>query len=105
MSPYGLVWCQSDGNPIHPRDDYKAWQRALVAAGMATVDPETEKVIGGMPLHAARHTTATLLMAARVDEKVRMEIMGQSSVQAQRGYVHVDTTHTRAALKALDGLL
>ncbi|WP_301119910.1 tyrosine-type recombinase/integrase [Mycolicibacterium fortuitum] len=103
-SPHNLVWCMADGSPINPSNDRRAWRDALMAAGVARRGDDG-KLAGWSPLHAARHTTATLLMAAGVPEKVRMEIMGQSSVQAQQGYVHADLTLTRAALENLGGLL
>jgi integrase len=97
-NPHGLVWRHSDGRPLSPTDDHEAWQHLLVAAGV------TEKG-ATIPLHSARHSTATLLQDAGVDEPTRMAIMGQSSVAAHRGYIHVDQTQTRAALGKLAALL
>lgn len=97
-NPHGLVWHHPNGNPISPTDDHEAWQALLKAAGI-TDEGQT------IPLHSARHATATLLQAYGVPEEVRMKIMGQSSVAAHRGYVHVDQTQTRAALAHLDELL
>ena len=93
-NPHDLVWCHADGRPLYPSDDQDGWTEALKRAGVQHV-----------PLHSARHTTATLLMQAGVSEDVRMAIMGQSSVAAQRGYVHVDQTLTRKALLELTQLL
>jgi integrase len=89
-NPHGLVWRHPDGRPIAPRDDSTLWHQALDKAELPAIG-----------LHAARHTTATLLLAAGVPEQVRMQIMGQSSVDAHRGYVHVDQSQTRAALENL----
>lgn len=97
-NPHGLVWHHPDGRPISEKDDHTAWQHLLKTAGI-TAEGET------LPIHAARHSTATLLQAAGVAEEVRMRIMGQSSVAAHRGYVHVDQTQTRAALANLSELL
>lgn len=97
-NPHGLVWHHPDGRPLSPTDDHEAWQALLKTAGVTT-DGET------IPLHSARHTTATMLQAAGVDEQTRMAIMGQSSAAAQRGYIHVDQTQARTALGNLAQLL
>lgn len=97
-NPHGLVWHHEDGRPISPTNDYEMWQQLLIAA-------EITEVGAPIPLHAARHSTATLLQESGVSEEVRMQIMGQSSVAAHRGYIHVDQTQTRAALANLAPLL
>lgn len=97
-NPHGLVWHHVDGRPLSPTDDHEAWQ-ALLKSARVTSAGET------IPLHSARHTTATMLQAAGVDESTRMAIMGQSSAAAQRGYIHVDQTQARAALSNLGQLL
>jgi integrase len=91
---HDLVWHHGDGRPISPRDDYDNWQTALKTAGLPPA-----------PLHVARGTTATLLAEAGVPEDVRMQILGHVSVTAHRGYVYIDQTRTRDAMKALDQLL
>jgi integrase len=99
--PYGehnlhdLVWHRPDGRPIPPRDDYTNWRAALKAADLPPA-----------PLHAARHTTATLLAEAGTPEQVTMKILGHSSIQVSRGYAHLDLALPRAAMStALDDLL
>lgn len=95
----GLVWTRENGAPLLDRDDSQAWRDTLTAAGLANED-------GDVPtLHSARHTVATLLQGAGVDEAVRMQLLGHSSVAAHRGYAHVDQTLTRAALGELGKLL
>ena len=89
-SRHGLVWCREDGRPIDPRDDSAAWDAALRAAGLPDVK-----------LHAARHTTATLLMEMGIDTKVIEELLGHTSVVTTRGYQQVSQAMAR---KALDGL-
>lgn len=91
---FGLVWATPTGTPIPNKTDSDMWHAALARAGVPDV-----------PLHAARHTTATLLQEMGVEEHVRMQIMGHSSVAAQRGYAHVDLALARKALGNLDGLL
>ncbi|MGH3501362.1 MAG: tyrosine-type recombinase/integrase [Nocardioidaceae bacterium] len=87
---HDLVWTRPDGRPIDGRADYRAWQRHLAAAG-----------IPAMPLHAARHTAATLLQTLGVAEDVRMSILGHSQVTTQRRYAHTDLTLQRQALAIL----
>lgn len=93
-NPHGLIFHHDGGRPISPEEDHAAWKALLKRAE-----------VDDAPLHAARHTTATLLMSAGVDEQTRMSLMGQSSVVAHRGYVHVDRTHARKALNNLAALL
>lgn len=97
-NPHNLVWHHPDGRPISPSDDHTRWQELIVAAGI-TGPGQT------VPLHVARHSAATMLLEAGVPEEVRMAIMGQSSVAAHRGYLHVDQTQARAAISNLAGLL
>lgn len=92
--PHGLVWTRPDGQPIDPRDDLTAWHDALTAAKLPAVQ-----------LHAARHTTATLLLEAGVDAKVIAAILGHSDAVVTRGYQHVNQVLAAAALERLDVLL
>lgn len=96
-NPHGLVWHWPDGRPISPTDDFELWQQVLQRAGIPSDSAAT--------LHSARHSTATMLQELGVPEEVRMQIMGQSSAAAHRGYVHIDQTQTRAALAKLAPLL
>jgi integrase len=91
---HSLVWCNEDGHPISPRDDYDNWQSALKTAGLPPA-----------PLHVARNTCATLLAEAGVPEDIRMAILGQVSITAHRSYVYRDQAQTRQAMTALDQLL
>jgi integrase len=93
-SPHGLVWTQSDGSPLTPDRDYRAWKAALAAAGLQPI-----------PLHGTRHTAATLLLEAGVDTHVIASIVGHSSIVVTRGYQHVSLDHAREGLGALSALL
>ncbi len=93
-NPYDLMWVTARKQPIPGKYDNTAWHDALKRAK-----------VPDLPLHAARHTTATLLQEMGVEESVRMQIMGHSSVAAQRGYAHVNLAFAREALGNLDGLL
>lgn len=91
---FDLMWASLAGNPIDNKTDSEAWHAALALAKVPDIR-----------LHDARHTTATLLLEMGVDEKVRMDIMGQSSLATQRRYAHVDLSLARKALGNLDCLL
>ncbi|WP_141213998.1 tyrosine-type recombinase/integrase, partial [Mycobacterium marinum] len=86
-NPHNLVWHDSAGNPVSPRDDYDNWQNALKAAGLPPA-----------PLHVARHTTATLLLQAGVPEDIRMSILGHAGALVARQYAHVDTSLARKSM-------
>jgi integrase len=94
INPHSLVWHHADGRPLSPREDYDNWQAALKTAGLAPA-----------PLHAARNTTATLLLEAGVPEDIRMAILGHVSVTAHRAYAHINQAPKREAMAALDQLL
>jgi len=89
-NPHGLVWHHDDGRPIAPRADHSNWKAALAAADL----PES-------PLHAARNTTATLLMEAGVDPKIIQTILGHASIVTTRGYLYADDALTRRAVGTL----
>lgn len=94
-NPHNLVWHRGDGRPIDRYADYQAWREALKIAGLPPV-----------PLHVARHTTATLLLQAGVGEDIRMAILGHAGVAVHRGYAHVDLSTARNAMAgALNALL
>jgi len=88
---HDLVWPRLDGQPIEASDDAAAWHLALAAAGVPDVE-----------LHAARHTTSTLLLEAGVDVRVIEQIVGHSSAITTRGYQHVSLELARRALDALE---
>lgn len=89
----GLVWRDGDG-PVDPKDDYAAWQAALATAG-----------IRPLPLHSARHTTATLLLEAGVDAKIIQELLGHTDVATTQGYQHVNLALAREAMERLGSAL
>ena len=89
-SPFGLVWSTSDGAPISARDDLAAWHDLLTRAGV----PRNH-------LHAARHTTATLLMDLGIDVTVIQSILGHAQPLTTQRYQHADLTMSRTALARL----
>jgi integrase len=90
----GLVWARANGDPIDPKADNAEWHDALERAGLPSV-----------PLHAARHSCATLLLRAGVDQRVIASIMGHSNVTTTQGYLHSDQTLQRDAMARLGTML
>lgn len=88
-NPHGLVFARPDGSPIAPTADAQVWDRMLRDAGLPDVR-----------LHDARHTSATLLLEAGVDEATIAQILGHSLLVTTRRYAHVNMGLMRAALDA-----
>lgn len=89
----GYVW--GGDKPTGPRTDWGAWKRMLEHAG-----------VPHRPLHAARATTASLLLDAGVSAEVIAEILGHSQVLITRKhYLHGDELMHRSAMNALEALL
>ena len=93
-SPSGLVFTRADGRPHDPAQDNHAWHDALDAAGLPQVK-----------LHAARHTTATLLLELGVDPKVIQAILGHSTVVMTRAYQHASIEMQRRAMDSMADLM
>lgn len=94
-SPHDLVWPNADGAPREPDDDLAIWRELQTRA-------EVEHP-AGRPyyVHEARHATATLLMAMKVPESVRIAIMGHAGIRSTRNYEHSDIEMAREALEAM----
>ena len=86
-NPHGLVWTDSNGQPIVASNDLQAWKE---------VQEELKLPVVG--LHSMRHTTATVLLKLGVPDTVRIQIMGHSTAAVTRIYEHVDLTMARHAL-------
>ena len=102
LSPTGLVWTR-DGDPLMPRsaaEDRKAW-KALQDAAKVWKATSADGKHTYYVLHEARHTTATLLLAAGVDPEVIKAIMGHSSIVTTQGYQHVNSAMAKKALEAV----
>lgn len=93
VNPRNLVWHYPDGRPIGPREDYESWKQLLIDAKVIAPEKET------LPMHMARHTTASLLRSAGIDEQTRMEILGHATVDSQRIYAHADQVRHIAAME------
>lgn len=101
-SPHGLVWPRPDGRPQVDRDDREEWRAITDAARVAWLDGVQGR---RYPLYSARHTTATLLRKARVDNETIEEIMGHASILSTQAYLHTDPARKRAALEEIAGSL
>jgi len=84
---HDLVWCTVDGAPISPEDDYDEWVDWLSASD-----------IPHRKLHAARHTTATLLRNLGYSSDVIKTILGHSTVLQTQAYTEIDVRLAREAL-------
>lgn len=90
----GLILTRDGGRPIDPSDDSATWHAVLRDAGLPPV-----------PLHSARHTTATLLYELEVPERTRVAILGHSSATVTAGYTHVSDREAADAMGRLGTLL
>jgi integrase len=98
----GVCWHESDlvfttgwGTPIHPRNDYRSFQRLVEKAGLRRVR-----------LHDLRHTAASLLLAQDVAPRVVMEILGHSQISVTMNtYTHVDPELNRVATDRMEKAL
>lgn len=86
-SEFDLVWPRADGRPLTDKEDVKAWKALLERAEVPEYD-----------LYEARHTAATLLRAAGVDDETIIAIMGHASILSTKAYLHTDIERARAAL-------
>jgi site-specific recombinase XerD len=81
------VWCEPDGRPIDPHDDWDQWKALLAEAGIAK----------NARLHDARHTSGTLLGEQHVDMHVIQRILGHAQVSTTRIYTDPTDPLTREA--------
>lgn len=91
----GFVFTTKTGRPSHCNDIKKPLKTLLKRTGLPYI-----------PFHSFRHTCNMLLLSEGVEAKVRMAILGHSSVATTVGvYTHVVEGSTVAAMDALDRLL
>ena len=91
----GLAFCAPLGGPLDPASDWKAWKRLLARAGVRYVRP-----------HDARHTAASLLLAAGIPMRVVQEWLGHSTMALTADtYSHVAPHLMTGAAEALAELL
>lgn len=93
-NPHNLVFHNADGRPISSGEDTDAWDKLIEDAGVRKLKH-----------HSVRHTTATILRAAGVDEATRMELLGHATAEVTRIYAHADAARNAAVMDALGALL
>lgn len=89
-----IVFLNPSGNRIDPRRDHELWEELLARAGV----PDA-------PLHAARHTAATQLLANGADLTTVQELLGHSDIRTTRGYTDVAEAQKREAVNAMENAL
>ena len=109
-SPYDLVWARDAGprsrmgDPLRPDVLLAAWKDIQKTAGV-----QKGTRADGSPiyfvLHEARHTAASLLLAAGVDPEIVKAIMGHSEVVTTQGYQHADRTMAMKALESVADMI
>lgn len=92
----GLVWPREDGRPQTDDADRAAWRDLCDKAQVASVEGREGRRYA---LYEARHTTATLLRQAGVDDETIKAIMGHASILSTKAYLHTDSARARAALQ------
>jgi integrase len=90
----GWVFCQPDGQPLHPTRFQRVFHRRVEAAGLPKIR-----------LHDLRHTWATLALRAGVNPKIVQERIGHASVAITLDlYTHLDRDQHDAAARAVTAL-
>lgn len=103
-NPWGLVWSRTSlrgGHqmPWRAAADLAEWFALCDSADVRK--PSGERYV----LHEARHTAASLLLAAGIDPEVVRQIMGWSDAAMRRIYQHADLPLMRSALEQSAALL
>lgn len=92
--------------------DLAKYLRALVATGSLPTGQQlltnfkrardSAGIEGNLVIHSLRHTRNTRLRKAGVSEKLRMQMLGHTSEEANRIYDHVDLTDQLEAVKKVE---
>lgn len=88
---FGLIWVTKTGLPIRREYEAEAWEAAQVRAGVP--------VIKG---HGTRHTANTLI---RVEEALRMQLLGHNNAASNRLYKRKNLDELRVGQNALGDLV
>jgi integrase len=83
------------GTPLFPRNDYRDFRRIVAAEGLRRAR-----------LHDLRHPAASLMLAAGVNPRVVMEVLGHSQISVTMNtYSHVSTSTARDAVGLVEDAL
>lgn len=96
VSDLNLVWPDERGLPKKKRADREEWYALIEAAGVTKTTKGGERPYD---LYEARHTAATLLREAGVDDETIMAIMGHATILSTKAYLHTDTARALEALE------
>jgi site-specific recombinase XerD len=91
---HDLLFCQPNGQPIDPRDDWEEFKELLRDAG-----------VRDSRVHDGRHTAGTLLMEQGVDIRTVMEILGHSQMSVTKRDLHVSTPMAQEAMRRMGDAL
>ena len=101
-NPWGLVWADTDTRngrnrptPRRGEKDRARWAEFQSTLGIAHPTGRPYKV------HECRHTTATLMLEAKVDTEVMTKLIGHSKISTTRGYQHVSGQLLRDAVQGM----
>ncbi|MFW5934104.1 MAG: tyrosine-type recombinase/integrase [Actinomycetota bacterium] len=85
---HGLVWPSTVGTPLHHRNLLRHLHRTCEKASVRRVS-----------FHTLRHSAGTLMLAAGVDSRVVMDVLGHTDPRMMTRYQHVvdDVRHDAAA--------
>jgi integrase len=95
----GLVF-HRNGKPIQPKADWNAWRELIDAATQPPFVP-----LPYIALHAARNSAASLMESVGVQDRLVMQILGQSQVSTTHGYQTADLERIRQAFEAMGHVL
>jgi integrase len=107
----GYVFATADGAPLLPknvtRDFYRVREEAnRIACMAARKDPQTERIIPALPLHALRHTAVSVQIAAGVPLPTISKRIGHKQYGLTvNQYGHLLPEADTAAAQAVDALL
>ena len=83
-----MVFSESDGGPLDPRDDWQEWADILQEAG-----------VPHHGVHAARHSAASIMIDEGIALTVVQEMLGHSDIRVTRQYVTSSPVARNAAAR------
>ena len=89
----------SRSNPENPRDIHKAFDSAVVKAGLDKLPG-----IGKLRIHDLRHCCGSALIMAGVDLETVRKILGHRDISTTQKYLHVVDKHMSQSIKKIGNL-